>query len=62
MLSYIVQRIVYMAVLLLLLSFVSFVLIELPPGDFLDNLISSSATPACRSTWSRSGVWRSGMA
>ena len=39
MLSYIVQRIVYMAVLLLLLSFVSFVLIELPPGDFLDNLI-----------------------
>ena len=39
MLSYLVQRIVYMAVLLLLLSFVSFVLIELPPGDFLDNLI-----------------------
>ena len=39
MLSYIVQRILYMAVLLLLLSFVSFVLIELPPGDFLDSLI-----------------------
>ena len=39
MLSYIVQRILYMVILLLVLSFVSFVLIELPPGDFLDSLI-----------------------
>ena len=39
MLSYIARRILYMALLLLALSFFSFVLIELPPGTFLDNLI-----------------------
>lgn len=39
MLSYIVRRLLYMVVLLLALSFFSFVLIELPPGDFLDNMI-----------------------
>lgn len=39
MLSYIVRRLLYMAVLLVALSFFSFVLIELPPGDFLDNMI-----------------------
>lgn len=39
MLSYIVRRLLYMVVLLLALSFFSFVLIELPPGDFLDNRI-----------------------
>ena len=39
MLSYIVRRMLYMVILLLALSFVSFVLIELPPGTFLDSMI-----------------------
>ena len=39
MASYIVRRIVYMFVLLLILSFVSFVIIQLPPGDFLSTLV-----------------------
>ena len=39
MLTYIARRLLYMAVLLLALSFFSFVLIELPPGDYLDSMI-----------------------
>ena len=39
MVSYIVRRIFYMFVLLLILSFVSFVIIQLPPGDFLSTLV-----------------------
>jgi peptide/nickel transport system permease protein len=39
MLSYIARRILYMVILLAALSFFSFVLIELPPGSFVDNLI-----------------------
>ena len=39
MLSYIARRILYMVILLFAISFFSFVLIELPPGNFLDNLI-----------------------
>ena len=39
MASYIVRRIFYMFVLLLILSFVSFVIIQLPPGDFLSTLV-----------------------
>lgn len=39
MLTYIARRLLYMAVLLLALSFFSFVLIELPPGDYLDHMI-----------------------
>ena len=39
MASYIVRRIFYMFVLLLILSFVSFVIIQLPPGDFLTTLV-----------------------
>ena len=39
MLSYVIRRIVYMAILLLVLSFVSFLLIQLPPGNILDRMI-----------------------
>jgi len=35
MLSYIARRILYMIVMLVLVSFVSFLIIELPPGDYL---------------------------
>ncbi len=35
MLSYIARRILYMIVMIVLVSFVSFLIIELPPGDYL---------------------------
>ena len=37
-LPFITQRIVILAALLIVLSIVSFILIELPPGDFLTTL------------------------
>ncbi len=37
MLSYIARRILYMVIMVILVSFVSFLIIELPPGDFLTN-------------------------
>ena len=40
MLNYIVRRLVYAAILLVLISFVSFVIIKLPPGDFLTQKIA----------------------
>ena len=46
MASYIVRRILYMFVLLLILSFVSFVIIQLPPGDFLSTWSSTWKTAA----------------
>src|SRR3970040_630751 len=41
MLSYIARRFVYMLVLLMVLSFVSFVIIQLPPGDYLTTMIEN---------------------
>ena len=41
MLNYILRRIVYMIVVLLVLSVVSFVIIQLPPGDFLSEFIEN---------------------
>lgn len=40
MLSYIIRRFVYMMVILLVVSVVSFILIQLPPGDFLTNYMA----------------------
>ena len=39
--NYIIRRVSYMLVTLVLLSFVSFVIIELPPGDYLSNRVAS---------------------
>ena len=41
MVSYLVRRVYYMIILLLLLSFVAFVIIELPPGDYLSTMIQN---------------------
>lgn len=40
MLEYIFRRMIYMVVLLVLLSIVSFVIIQLPPGDYLTTMVS----------------------
>lgn len=41
MTHYIIRRLFYMVVLLLLLSVVSFIIIQLPPGDYLSTLIAN---------------------
>ena len=41
MANYIVRRIVYMVLLLLVLSFVSFIIIQLPPGDYLSTMVDN---------------------
>ena len=41
MLNYILRRIIYMIVVLLVLSVVSFIIIQLPPGDFLSEFIEN---------------------
>lgn len=40
MAGYLGRRMIYMVVLLLLLSFVSFLIIQLPPGDYLSTMIA----------------------
>src|SRR5687768_18280920 len=40
MINYIVRRIGYALVMIVLVSFVSFLLIQLPPGDFLDQKLA----------------------
>ena len=44
MLNYLLRRLLYMAVVLLILSAVSFIIIQLPPGDFLSMMIESMAS------------------
>ncbi len=53
MLNYIVRRLVYAVILLVLISFVSFVIINLPPGDFLTQKIAQLQARGDRSAESR---------
>ena len=39
MASYIGRRLFYMVLLMIMLSFVAFAVIQLPPGDWIDNFI-----------------------
>ena len=41
MVNYLIRRFVYMIILLLVLSFASFVIIQLPPGDYVTSLIEA---------------------
>lgn len=43
MLSYIIRRVLYMIVTLFLISIVSFVIIQLPPGDYLTSMVATMA-------------------
>jgi len=58
MLSYIVRRLMYAVVLLVLISFVSFVIINLPPGDFLTQKIAQLQARGDRSAESRVEEYR----
>ncbi len=53
MLNYIVRRLVYAVILLVLISFVSFVIINLPPGDFLTQKIAQLQARGDRSAESK---------
>ncbi len=41
MLSYIIRRSLYMIIILLMVSVVAFIIIQLPPGDYLTTLIEN---------------------
>jgi len=41
MLSYIIRRLLYMVIVLLVVSLVAFIIIQLPPGDYLTTLIEN---------------------
>ena len=58
MLNYIIRRLVYAAILLVLISFVSFVIINLPPGDFLTQKLASLRARGDRSAESQIEVYR----
>jgi len=58
MLNYIIRRLAYAAVMLILVSFVSFALIKLPPGDFLTQKMEQLRSRGDRSAESRIEMYR----
>lgn len=58
MLSYLVRRITYALVMLVLVSFVSFLIIQLPPGDFLTQKIAELQARGDRSADNRIAEYR----
>ena len=58
MLSYIARRILYMVVMVVLVSFVSFLIIELPPGDFLTQKLQQLQAQGDRSAQDRIESYR----
>lgn len=58
MLAYIVRRLGYALVMIVLVSFVSFLIIELPPGDFLTQKLQQLQTQGDRSAQLRIAEYR----
>ncbi|MBI4927292.1 MAG: ABC transporter permease [Anaerolineae bacterium] len=58
MLSYIIRRLGYAAIMVVLVSFVSFVIIELPPGDYLTQKIEQLRARGDRSADNRIAEYR----
>jgi peptide/nickel transport system permease protein len=56
--AFIVRRLIYAAIMLVLVSFVSFVVISLPPGDFLDQKIAELQARGDRSAEMRVAEYR----
>jgi peptide/nickel transport system permease protein len=57
-LSYIARRVMYMAIMVVLVSFVSFLIIELPPGDFLTQKLQELQARGDRSAQDRIESYR----
>jgi peptide/nickel transport system permease protein len=53
MLAYLIRRVGYAAIMVVLVSFVSFIIIELPPGDFLDQKLAQLRARGDRSADAR---------
>ncbi len=58
MLSFLIRRLFYAAIMLVLVSFVSFLIIQLPPGDFLTQKIAELSARGDRSAESRIEEYR----
>jgi len=58
MLSYIARRVLYMVIMVVLVSFVSFLIIELPPGDFLTQKLQELQARGDRSAAQRIDEYR----
>ena len=58
MLTYIVRRLGYALIMIVLVSFVSFIIIELPPGDFLDQKLQELQARGDRSAEMRIDEYR----
>ncbi len=58
MLNYIIRRVLYAIVMVVLVSFVSFVIIKLPPGDFLDQKLAQLRARGDRSAESQIETYR----
>jgi len=50
MLSYIIRRLFYMIIILLIVSVVSFIIIQLPPGDYLTSFVNNLKASGIRFT------------
>ena len=51
MLAYVVRRIFFALLVLSTISFISFVIIQLPPGDFVDDIVYSEWSGGLRTSW-----------
>lgn len=58
MLSYLVRRLSYAAIMVVLVSFVSFIIIQLPPGDYLTHKLSDLQARGDRSAQDRIKEYR----
>lgn len=58
MLTYIIRRVMYALIMIVLVSFVSFLIIELPPGDFLTQKIAELQARGDRSAEERIDEYR----
>lgn len=58
MLSFLIRRLIYAVILLVLVSFVSFIIIQLPPGDFLTQKIAELQARGDRSAENRIEEYR----
>jgi len=53
MLNYLIRRVGYALIMVVLVSFVSFAIIKLPPGDFLDQKLAQLRARGDRSAEAR---------
>ena len=58
MITYLVRRLGYAAIMLVVVTFVSFLIIDLPPGDYMDQKLAELAERGDRSAETRIEEYR----